>query len=53
MRFSRGVELIRLDMSYIDFVLLIEKTLRENIVCEDKEYRDIADKIAKRLTNER
>ena len=44
---------VKIDIPYIDFVLLIEKTLRENIVCEDKEYRNIADKIAERLTNER
>lgn len=39
---------VQIDMPYIDFLLLIEQTLRENIVVwEDEEYRDIAERIAR------
>ncbi len=38
---------VRIEMPNIDFLLLIEQALRENIVVwEDEEYRDIAERIA-------
>lgn len=38
---------VRIEMPYIDFLLLIEQALRENIVVwEDEEYRDISERIA-------
>ena len=38
---------MKLDIEYIDLLLVIEKALRERIVVwEDEEYRDIAEYIA-------
>ena len=41
------MQTVKLEMPYIDFLLLIEQALRNNIVVwGDEEYRDIAERIA-------
>ena len=41
-----------IEMSYIDFLLKVESALRNNIVVwEDEEYREIAERVTRELTN--
>ena len=41
---------VRIEMPYIDFLLLIEQALRNNIVVwKDEEYRDIAERITREI----
>ena len=44
---------VDIKMPYIDFLLKIERALKDSmVVWEDEEYRDIAEKIARELTND-
>lgn len=41
---------MKIEMPYVELVLIIEKALRDRVVVwNDEEYREIADCIAKRL----
>lgn len=42
--------IVKIEMPYIDFLLMIEQALRNNIVVwEDEEYRDIAERISENV----